>query len=264
MLLVNVVLFSQVTTSKIKGTVTDESREALFGATVSVLHVPTGTLRGTTAQDNGRYTILNLRVGGPYKITFSYLGFKQQVVNDVFLTLGKTTNIDATLVEEGQSLHEIVISSAKNKIFNNDRNGAQTSVTATQLKVLPTISRSASDFTRLEPTASNGSFGGRNDQFNNFSLDGSIFNNPFGLDAATPGGETNAQPISLDAIEQISVSVAPYDVTQSGFTGASVDAVTKSGTNEFRGTVYGFYRNEDLTGGKINGQDVFKPSLSQN
>ncbi|WP_438973247.1 TonB-dependent receptor [Polaribacter sp.] len=264
MLFVNVVLFSQVTTSKIKGTVTDESGEALFGATVSVLHVPTGTLRGTTAQDNGRYTILNLRVGGPYKITFSYLGFKQQVVNDVFLTLGKTTNIDATLVEEGQSLNEIVISSAKNKIFNNDRTGAQTSVTATQLKVLPTISRSASDFTRLEPTASNGSFGGRNDQFNNFSLDGSIFNNPFGLDAATPGGQTNAQPISLDAIEQISVSVAPYDVTQSGFTGASVDAVTKSGTNEFRGTVYGFYRNEDLTGGKINGQDVFKPSLSQN
>lgn len=264
MLFVNVVLFSQVTTSKIKGTVTDESGEALFGATISVLHVPTGTLRGTTAQDNGRYTILNLRVGGPYKITFSYLGFKQQVVNDVFLTLGKTTNIDATLVEEGQSLNEIVISSAKNKIFNNDRTGAQTSVTATQLKVLPTISRSASDFTRLEPTASNGSFGGRNDQFNNFSLDGSIFNNPFGLDAATPGGQTNAQPISLDAIEQISVSVAPYDVTQSGFTGASVDAVTKSGTNEFRGTVYGFYRNEDLTGGKINGQDVFKPSLSQN
>ena len=264
MLLVNVVLFSQVTTSKIKGTVTDESGEALFGATVSVLHVPTGTLRGTTTQDNGRYTILNLRVGGPYKITFSYLGFKQQVVNDVFLTLGKTTNINATLVEEGQSLNEIVISSAKNKIFNNDRTGAQTSITATQLKVLPTISRSASDFTRLEPTASNGSFGGRNDQFNNFSLDGSIFNNPFGLDAATPGGQTNAQSISLDAIEQISVSVAPYDVTQSGFTGASVDAVTKSGTNEFRGTVYGFYRNEDLTGGKINGQDVFKPSLSQN
>lgn len=264
MLLVNTVLIAQVTTSKIKGTITDTTGEALFGATVSVLHVPTGTLTGASAQDNGRYTVVNLRVGGPYKITFSYLGFKQQVINDVFLTLGKTTNIDAELVEEGESLNEIVISSAKNKIFNNDRTGAQTSVSATQLKVLPTISRSAADFTRLEPTASNGSFGGRNDQFNNFSLDGSIFNNPFGLDAATPGGQTNSQPISLDAIEQISVSVAPYDVTQSGFTGASVDAVTKSGTNEFRGTVYGFYRNEDLTGGKINGQDVFKPSLTQN
>ena len=131
------------------------------------------------------------------------------------------------------------------------------------MTTLPTISRSAADFTRLEPTASNGSFGGRNDQFNNFSLDGAIFNNPFGLDAATPGGQTNAQPISLDAIDQIQVSTAPYDVTQSGFTGASVNAVTKSGSNEFKGTVYGFYRNEDMTGSKIKGQDIFVPSLTQ-
>jgi hypothetical protein len=115
----------------------------------------------------------------------------------------------------------------------------------------------------LEPTASNGSFGGRNDQFNNFSLDGSIFNNPFGLDAATPGGQTNAQPISLDAIEQVSVSIAPYDVTLSGFTGASVNAVTKSGTNTWSGTAYGFFRNEDLTGGKVDGDDVFKGDLGQ-
>ena len=131
------------------------------------------------------------------------------------------------------------------------------------MTTLPTISRSASDFTRLEPTASNGSFGGRNDQFNNFSLDGAIFNNPFGLDAATPGGQTNAQPVSLDAIDQIQVSTAPYDVTQSGFTGAAVNAVTKSGTNEFKGTVYGFYRNEDMTGSKIKGQEIFVPSLTQ-
>ena len=132
-----------------------------------------------------------------------------------------------------------------------------------ELTTLPTISRSASDFTRLEPTASNGSFGGRNDQYNNFSLDGAIFNNPFGLDAATPGGQTNAQPVSLDAIDQIQVSTAPYDVTQSGFTGASVNAVTKSGSNEFKGTVYGFYRNEDMTGSKIKGEDIFVPSLTQ-
>ena len=108
---------------------------------------------------------------------------------------------------------------------------------------LPTISRSASDFTRLEPSSSNGSFGGRNDQFNNYSLDGAIFNNPFGLDAATPGGQTDAQPVSLDALEQIQVSTAPYDVRQSGFTGALINAVTKSGTNNFHGTVYGFYRS---------------------
>ncbi|SHN09245.1 carboxypeptidase regulatory-like domain-containing protein [Polaribacter sp. KT 15] len=255
---------AQVTSSKIKGIVTDVTGEPLFGASISVLHVPTGTLTGTTAQDNGRYTVLNLRVGGPYKITFSYLGFKTQEVNDVFLLLGKTTNIDGKLAEEGQSLDEIVISSSKNKTFNSDRTGAQTSVSAMQLKTLPTISRSTADFTRLEPSASGNSFGGRNDQFNNFSLDGAIFNNPFGLDAPTPGGQTGAQPISLDAIDQVSVSTAPYDVTLSGFTGASVNAVTKSGTNEFTGTVYGFYRNEDLTGSKVNGQDIFVPELTQN
>lgn len=254
---------AQVTTSKIKGIVTDVAGEPLFGATISVLHTPTGTLTGTTAQENGRFTVLNLRVGGPYKITFSYLGFKTQEVNGVFLSLGKTTNVNGKLAEEGESLEEIVISSSKNSTFNSDRTGAQTSVSATQLKTLPTISRSAADFTRLEPSASGNSFGGKNDQFNNFSLDGAIFTNPFGLDSPTPGGQTGAQPISLDAIEQISVSIAPYDVTQSGFTGASVNAVTKSGTNEFKGTVYGFFRNEDLTGGKVKGEDVVKPDLSQ-
>ncbi len=256
-------VFSQVTTSKIRGTVTDSQGEPLFGANIIVLHEPTGTISGAVAQDNGRYTVPNLRVGGPYKITFSYIGFKSQEVNNVFLTLGKTTNIDGTLAEDGEQLEEVVISSTRSKVFNNDRTGAQTSVSSIQLKTLPTISRSAADFTRLEPTASGNSFGGRNDQFNNFSLDGSIFNNPFGLDSPTPGGQTGSQPISLDAIEQISVSTAPYDVTLSGFTGASVDAVTKSGTNEFSGTIYGFYRNQDMTGGKIKGQKVVKPKLNQ-
>ena len=254
---------AQITTSNIKGTVTDDKGEPMFGANVIVLHEPSGTLGGAVVQDNGRYTANNLRVGGPYTITFSYLGYESQIVSDVFLSLGKTTNINAVLTQGGESLDEIVISSSKSKVFNNDRTGAQTSVSSEQLKRLPTISRSASDFTRLEPTASGNSFGGRNDQFNNFSLDGAIFNNPFGLDSPTPGGQTGAQPISLDAIEQISVSIAPYDVTQSGFTGASVNAVTKSGTNEFHGTVYGFFRNEDLTGGRVKGEDVTKADLSQ-
>ena len=254
---------AQLTTSKIAGTITDNSGEPLFGASVLIVHLPTGTQSGSMTQDNGRYIVPNLRVGGPYKITFSYIGFKEQVVNNIYLTLGETTNIDAKLVEDNTSLDEVVIKATRNSTFNNDRTGAQTAISANQLKTLPTISRSQSDFTRLEPTASGGSFGGRNDQFNNFSLDGSIFNNPFGLDAATPGGQTNSQPISLDAIEQVSVSLAPYDVTLSGFTGASVNAVTKSGTNTWKGTVYGFYRNENLTGGRIEGQDVFKGNLGQ-
>ena len=182
----------------------------------------------------------------------------------MFLTLGKTENLALSLTPDSAQLDEVVLTvNNANGVFGSDRTGAETSVGRKELTTLPTISRSAADFTRLEPTASNGSFGGRNDQFNNFSLDGAIFNNPFGLDAATPGGQTNAQPISLDAIDQIQVSTAPYDVTQSGFTGASVNAVTKSGSNEFKGTVYGFYRNEDMTGSKIKGQDIFVPSLTQ-
>ncbi|MDX6746025.1 carboxypeptidase regulatory-like domain-containing protein [Polaribacter sp. PL03] len=254
---------AQTTTSKIKGIITDNTGEPLFGATVIAKHTPTGTVSGTTAQDNGRYTLSNLRIGGPYTITTSYLGFKSNVITNVFLTLGKTTNINVVLSEDSNTLEEIVISSSKNTVFNNDRTGAQTSIGSKDLKTLPTISRSASDFTRLDPAASGGSFGGKNDQFNNFTLDGSIFNNPFGLDAATPGGQTASQPVSLDAIEQISVSLAPYDVTLSGFTGASVNAVTKSGTNTVTGTVYSYYRNQDFTGGKIKGEDIFVPKLTQ-
>ncbi len=233
-------LNAQITTSKIKGMVIDTNKNPLFGANIVVLHTPTGTLSGTITNDTGKFTIPNLRVGGPYKITFSFVGYKEQVINNIFLTLGKTTEVVGELSDSGEALDEIIITSSKSKIFNKDRTGAQTSISTLQLKTLPTISRSASDFTRLEPSASGNSFGGRNDQFNNFSLDGAIFNNPFGLDSPTPGGQTDAQPISLDAIDQISVSVAPYDVTQSGFTGATVNAVTKSGTNEFKGTAYGF------------------------
>jgi hypothetical protein len=262
-LMISVGSYGQTTTSKITGTITEKAGEALFGANIIALHTPTGTISGTTAQINGRYTLSNLRIGGPYTITISYVGFETQKITKVFLTLGKTTNIDAVLSDDTNTLDEIVISSGKNTVFNNGRTGAQTSIRSKDLRTLPTISRSASDFTRLDPAASGGSFGGRNDQYNNFTLDGSIFNNPFGLDAATPGGQTGSQPVSLDAIEQISVSTAPYDVTLSGFTGASVNAVTKSGTNKVSGTVYGFFRNQDFTGGKIKGENIFVPQLRQ-
>ncbi|WP_036385482.1 carboxypeptidase regulatory-like domain-containing protein [Muricauda sp. MAR_2010_75] len=254
---------SQVTTSNIRGTVLDDQQEPLLGANVVAVHTPTGTRYGAITNEEGRYNLLNLRVGGPYEVTISYVGFKTNTQNDIFLTLGKTFNFDVVLVSDSQQLDEVVVVSDQSGTFGSDRTGAETSVGRRELTRLPTITRSTNDFTRLEPTASNGSFGGRNDQFNNFSLDGAIFNNPFGLDAAQPGGQTDANPISIDAIDQIQVTTAPYDVTQSGFTGASVNAVTKSGTNEFYGTVYGFYRNEDLTGGKIKGDDVFKADLSQ-
>ena len=255
--------FSQVTTSKIEGVVSDDTSAGLFGASVVAKHVPTGTVSGTVTSDNGRYSLQNLRIGGPYTITISYVGFKTVEYTDVYLALGNTFDLNVKMVADSEQLAEVVITSGKNSTFNNSRTGAKTSVGRRELTKLPTISRSASDFTRLEPSATGGSFGGRNDQFNNFTLDGSIFSNPFGLDAATPGGQTDAQPVSLDAIEQISVSTAPYDVTLSGFTGASVNAVTKSGTNTVTGTVYGYFRNQDLTGSKIKGQNIFVPKLEQ-
>ena len=256
--------FAQVTTSNIKGLVLDESNQPLPGANIVATHTPTGTVDGASTNIDGRYNMLNMRVGGPYIVTVSYVGYKEQSFSDVYLSLGNTFNLDVTLSPDVEQLDAVVITGTTQGTFNNDRTGAETSVGRREITRLPTISRSAADFTRLEPSASGNSFGGRNDQFNNFSLDGAVFNNPFGLDAATPGGQTDAQPISLDAIEQIQVSIAPYDVTQSGFTGAAVNAVTKSGTNEFHGTVYGFFRNEDLTGGKIKGDDVFKGKLDQN
>jgi len=258
---------AQVTTSNIRGSVTDDQNAPLLGANVVAIHTPTGTKYGAITNEDGRFNLLNLRVGGPYEVTISYIGFKVQKQNDIFLSLGKTFNLNTALITESQALDEVVVISDRSGTFGSDRTGSETSVGRRELTRLPTISRSASDFTRLDPSASSGasgtSFGGRNDQYNNFSLDGAIFNNPFGLDAATPGGQTNAQPVSLDAIDQIQVSNAPYDVRQSGFTGASVNAVTKSGTNEFYGTVYGFFRNDDLTGGKIDGDDIFKTGLEQ-
>lgn len=256
--------FAQVTTSDIRGLITDDQNQPLPGANIVAIHTPTGTKYGSTSNLDGRYNLLNMRIGGPYKVTISYIGFKAQEFSDVYLTLGKTFSLNVQLSPESEQLEEVVLTGTTGTtVFGSDKTGAETNVGRREITTLPTIARSSADFTRLEPSSSNGSFGGRNDQFNNFSLDGSIFNNPFGLDAATPGGQTDAQPISLDAIDQIQVLTAPYDVTLSGFTGASVNAVTKSGTNELSGTVYGFFRNQDLTGSKIKGEKIFVPKLEQ-
>ncbi|PIF33986.1 carboxypeptidase family protein [Flavobacterium sp. 9] len=256
------VVTGQTTTSSIKGIVKSSSNELLPGASILAVHTPTGTKYSAVSNEDGRFSILNMRIGGPYKITVTFVGFQNQEYNDINLDLGKPFNLAVQLEDASQALEEVKIVS-KDKVFKSGKTGAETTIGRRELTALPTISRSAEDFTRLEPTASGGSFGGRNDQYNNYSLNGAVFNNPFGLDAATPGGQTGAQPISLDAIEQIQVATAPYDVTLSGFTGASVNAVTKSGTNEFHGTAYVFYRDQDLTGNKIKGEKIFVPTLEQ-
>ncbi len=266
LLLFSTFAIAQVTSSSLGGYVTDANGESMIGAAISAVHVPTGSKYAVTTFNNGRFIIKNMRVGGPYTVSVDYLGYRTEVEENVFLELGQQLNLDFNLVEEGVVADEIVISGSLDPILNGERTGPATSITSDEINNLPTISRSASDYTRLNPmSAEGGSFAGRNDQFNNYSLDGAIFNNPFGLDAATPGGQSNAQPISLDAIEQINVAIAPYDVTQSGFTGASINSVSKSGTNEFKGTVFGFYRNSSLTGSKLDGESIFigDPKQSQ-
>lgn len=254
-------VYAQVTTATINGVVKTADGEPLPSATILAKHVPTGTQYGTSTRVDGRFTLPNLRVGGPYEITASFVGFESVRVTEVFLTLGKTQSFNFTLEEDVQGLEEVTVTA--NSDINSGRTGAATTVDNKQINSIPTITRSAADVYKLSPSADGNSFAGRNDQFNNFSLDGSIFNNPFGLDAATPGGQANAQPVSLDAIDQIQVSVAPYDVTQSGFTGAAVNAVTKSGTNTFTGTAFSFYRNQDFTGSEVSGESIFVPDLTQ-
>ncbi len=256
-------VFAQVTTSEIKGYVYDDNGP-VAGATVVAIHEPSGTQAGAITLANGNFTIPNLRVGGPYTIKITFVGYKPVVIKDVYLELGTAYNIKVKLESQDVKLQEVVVSGDRNAVFSANRTGAETNIDSRVINALPSISRSAEDFYRLEPTSSGNSFAGRNDQYNNFSLDGSIFNNPYGLDAATPGGQANAQPISLEAIDQIQVEVAPYDVTQSGFTGAVINAVTKSGTNEFHGSVFGYYRNKYMTGKVRLGETELRPELSQN
>lgn len=248
--------FAQVTTSNITGVVKDEKGEPLIGATVKAVHNPSGTVYGTTTLENGRYNIPNMRVGGPYTVTISYVSFKEEKVDNVNLPLGQTFRIDVKLVSEATALKELVVSGKQDRTFNSSRTGAMTTITRDQLNNLPTINRGIADFTKLTPQSGKGlNFGGRNSLYNRFTVDGSLFNNAFGL-SDLPGGQTNAQPISLDAIDQLQVNLAPYDVKLSGFTGANINAVTRSGTNEFTGSVYSYFKSDGLTGKKVRKVDV--------
>lgn len=258
--------FSQVTTATLSGIVRDPKGVPLPAATVVIEWADAGFKQTLPTRGDGRFTVPYLRVGGPYTITVSFVNFQTSVTDNVFLELGQNNSVEIQMKEKAGELKEVTITS-RSAAFDNKKTGASMNINSRLIRSLPTISRSADDYLRLTPSASftyNGlSFAGRNGQYNNFSLDGAVFNNPFGLDAPTPGGQTGAQPISLDAIDQIQVNIAPYDVTQAGFTGAGVNTVTKSGNNNFSGTVYGFYRNESLTGSKIEKNKLVLPDLKQ-
>ncbi len=243
---------AQVTTASLSGQVTEPNGEPIIGATVIAVHQPSGTSYGTATNADGRYSIQGMRVGGPYKITYSYIGKQSVVLNDINLELGENTQLDIYLEDASSELDEVVVTGKGSK-FIQARTGATTNISGSMIESMPTINRSISDITKLSPYSNGMSFAGADGRSTNFTVDGSNFNNNFGLSSKLPGG---GNPISLDAIKEMQVVVSPFDVRQTNFIGGGINAITKSGTNTFKGSAYIYYNNQDLRGNRIDGTDL--------
>ncbi|WP_293952055.1 MULTISPECIES: carboxypeptidase regulatory-like domain-containing protein [unclassified Sphingobacterium] len=238
---------AQVTTSSVTGIVKEANGQFTSGATIKATHVPSGTVYSGSANAAGRFNLANMRVGGPYRIEVTYVGQQPIVYEDVYLQLGEPFVLNPVFGDNSTTLGEVVVTGTA---INAQKTGASTSINQRVIQNLPQINRSITDFTKLTPQANGNSFAGRDARYNNLQIDGANFNNGFGLSSnPIPGG--NSQPISLDAIEQISVNIAPFDITQSGFTGAGINAVTRSGTNRIEGSAYYYLQNQNLQGRKI-------------
>ncbi len=264
--LVALLLFSfsasaQITTSSINGQILSDSGEKLVGATVIAVHVPSGTNYYAVANIDGRYAIQGMRPGGPYEIRVHLLGYQTSLFQDIVLQFGVTFTQDAVLTISTEELEEVVVVASPGSKFSNEKTGAATNISSSQISRMPTINRSISDIARISPYANGMSFAGGDGRSTNFTVDGANFNNNFGLSPNLPGG---GNPISMDAIDEIQVVIAPFDVRQTNFIGGGINAITKSGTNTFKGTAYTYYRNQDMRGNKINGKELDERAKESN
>src|SRR5438309_5059636 len=250
-----------VTTAAIAGLVSDSSGTRLEGARVVALHGPSGTAYAAVTRADGRFTIPGMRVGGPYRVSVALVGYRQEVQDQIQLSLGGTADLRFVLGQASVELEPITVTATSDPVFSSGRTGAATTISTAQIDHLPTISRRVEDLLRLTPQYSPMSFGfsfaGQDNRFNNMTIDGSYFNNSFGL-AGQPGDRTGVAPVSLDALQQLQVNVAPYDVRQGNFVGAGINMVTKSGTNDVTGTLYYNTRNNDFVGTQA-GPNTFNP-----
>ena len=253
-MLMSVAAFAQVTTSALGGRVVDANGEPVVGAAVVATHEPSGTVYGVVTNNDGRYAINGMRAGGPYKVEFSCLGYQSLAYTDVTLQLAETFALNGTLNEDSELLGEAMVIAAPASKFSAQKMGSATNISSKDIASVPTVSRSLTDVTRLSPYGGNGmSFAGADGRTANFTVDGANFNNNFGLSSSLPGG---GNPISIDAIEEMQVVISPYDVRQTNFIGGGVNAITKSGTNTFKGSAYVYHRNENMRGNMVAGQEV--------
>jgi hypothetical protein len=256
-ILISLAIFGQgATTSSMNGKIVDNNNQPLAGATVVALHEPSGTLYGASANSEGFFNIQGMRPGGPYKVEVSFVGYSKKTFTDVTLFLGESFLLNTSLTESSTDLNEVIVTGVKTSAFNAVKTGATMNISNRDISSMPSISRSINDFTRLSPLAGGGnSFAGRDGRYNNINIDGSNFNNNFGLSSKNmPGGD--AEPISLDAIEEIQVNVAPFDVRQANFTGAGINAITRKGTNQYSASVYSYYRDQTFNGTKVDGYEL--------
>ena len=255
LLTLSLTAMAQITTSSMAGKVTldDENGEEVIGATVIAVHEPSGTRYTAVTNTTGRFSINGMRTGGPYEVTVSYIGFQPKTLKGITLQLAETYNLSVWLSEDANELAEVVVSGKASK-FAAEKTGAATNITSAQITNLPTVSRSITDVTRLSPYGGNGmSFAGADGRTANFTVDGANFNNNFGLSSNLPGG---GNPISIDAIEELQVVISPYDVRQTNFIGGGVNAITKSGTNTFKGSAYVYQKNENMLGDAVKRQQI--------
>jgi len=261
-LFIPVLMFGQgSTTSSMSGQVVDNNGEILPGASIVATHVPSGTIYGAICNNTGLFAVQGMRSGGPYKVEVSFVGFSKKVFTDINLLLGETFVLNTDLTESSTQLNEVVVVGTKPSKFNTTKTGATTNISGAQMTLLPTINRSINDIARVSPYNSGMSFAGGDGRSTNFTVDGANFNNNFGLSSNLPGG---GNPISLDAIEEVQVVIAPFDVKQSNFIGGGINAITKSGTNTIKGTAYTYQKNQNMRGNKIGDHDFGERDAESN
>lgn len=253
-LLMGVSALAQVTTSSMNGRVSDSKGQPVAGAAIVAVHAESGTQYFAVANADGMYYINGMRAGGPYSVEVSCLGYKSVTYTGVTLQLAETFALNAALPDDSEQLSESLVISTRSSGFSSEKTGAATNISNQKIASLPTVSRSITDITRLSPYGGNGmSFAGTDGRTSNFTVDGANFNNDFGLNDGLPGG---GNPISIDAIEEMQVVISPYDVRQTNFIGGGVNAITKSGTNTFKGSAYVYHRNENMRGDVVDGQTI--------